>query len=71
MLSKYSIGEYKSLSGPLTESAWSSINLDDLYRNVEIYISSRKWMNDKGNINRDLIMTATEKVLNRLIEIQQ
>ena len=71
MLSKYSIGEYKSLSGPLTESAWSSINPDDLYRNVEIYISSRKWMNDKGNINRDLIMTATEKVLNRLIEIQQ
>ena len=71
MLSKYSIGEYKSLSGPLTESAWSSINPDDLYRNVEIYITSRKWMNDKGNINRDLIMTATEKVLNRLIEIQQ
>lgn len=70
MMSKYSIGEYKSLSGPLTESAWSRIDPDDLYRNVEIYITSRKWMNDKGNINRDLIMAATEKVLNRLIQIQ-
>ena len=70
MISKYSIGGYKALSGPLTENAWSRIDPDDLYRNVESYITSRKWMNDKGNINRELIMAATEKVLNRLIEIQ-
>lgn len=71
MMSKYSIGEFKVLSGPLTESAWSKIDTDDLYRSVESYIASRKWMNDKGNINRKLILNRTEKVLKRLIEIQK
>ncbi|MFD2824525.1 DUF6090 family protein [Lacinutrix iliipiscaria] len=70
MMKKYSIGEYKALSGPLAENAWSRIDSDDLYRSFESYITSRKWMNDKGNINRELIMAATEKVLNRLIEMQ-
>ncbi len=70
MMSKYSIGEFKVLSGPLTEKAWSNLDPDDLYRSVESFIASRKWMNDKGNINRELIMAATEKVLNQLIEIQ-
>jgi hypothetical protein len=70
MISKYSLNEYKALSGPLTESAWSNIDPDDLYRKAESYLTTRKWMNDKGNKNRGLIMAATEKVLNRLIEIQ-
>ncbi len=70
MMKKYSIGEYKALRGPLAEKAWSRIVPDDLYRSFESYVTSRKWMNDKGNINRELIMAATEKVLNRLIEMQ-
>ena len=70
MISKYSLNEYKALNGPLTESAWSNIDPDDLYRKAESYLTTRKWMNDKGNKNRGLIMAATEKVLNRLIEIQ-
>ncbi|MGB5205437.1 DUF6090 family protein [Eudoraea sp.] len=69
--SKYTIGEYKALSGPLTEEAWTNVDTYDLYRTVESFIASRKCMNVKGGINRNEILTATEKVLNRLIAIQK
>jgi hypothetical protein len=68
--SKYTIGEYKALSGPLTDKAWANIDPDDLYRTVESFLASRKWMNDKGDENRKEILSATEKALNRLVDIQ-
>ena len=69
--SKYTLSEYKAISGPLSDNAWENVDYNDLYRTVESYISSRKRMNVSGNMKKKGLLTLTEKVLDRLIKRQE
>ena len=69
--SKYSINNFNISKGPLLEQAWQNINSDDLFRTVEGVLASKKLMNAYNGKSYNDLLNLTEKVLDKLIKIQE
>ena len=70
LTSKYTLNGYNVIKGPLLEQSWRNVDADDLFRRVESFMATKKFMNTYGNINRRELLKLTEKTLSRLLEIQ-
>ena len=70
-MSKYPLNEINSIKGPLLDKAWENADADDLFSTVESYMSAKKLMNTYTGERYNELLILTEKVLDRLITIQE
>ena len=68
-VSKYSFNDFSSIKGPLSDSAWQNINVDDLYRRVDGLLSVKKIMNRYTYKRYMEVLLATEKTLSQLKKV--
>ncbi|WP_411767730.1 DUF6090 family protein [Winogradskyella sp. A3E31] len=67
--SKYGLHEFNSLKGPLIEKSWENVNEDDLFKTVQGFITAKKMMNRYTGLKYNDLLNTTEKVLTRLVEV--
>jgi hypothetical protein len=69
-MSKYSLNSVRTIEGPLEEQAWKDVDSEELYRTTQGFMASKKLMNRYTGKRYLEVLEQTEKVLSRLIDIQ-
>ena len=64
--SKYSFNDFNAIRGPLSENAWKTVDIDDLYRHVQGLLSVKKIMNRYTYKRYMEVLEATENALHQL-----
>jgi hypothetical protein len=70
-VSNYSTNEFNPISGPLLEQYWVSINENELYKDVQGFLTAKKMINRNTGKQYQEVLLTTEKVLDRLIKIKK